>query len=169
MLARVFELQRRGVLHVHPVLAYSTPAERHAARLYVGHLQKWAPYYGFGFVERKLRPTSCRAAAAYLSSYFVTGKRGKLTLQESVRTPNMPRSIVHVSTKLTQETGVTMRELRFRRFVWWIARRLSCEADTARRLAGNMAAGLPLEHGFAPDEYTPSERVMSRLLGHGTP
>jgi len=41
-----------------------------------------------------------------------------MTLRESVTTPDMPRSIVHVSTRLTQRTGVTMRELRFRRFVW---------------------------------------------------
>ena len=32
---------------------------------------------------------------------------------------DMPRSIIHVSTELTQRTGVTMRELRFRRFVWF--------------------------------------------------
>ena len=31
----------------------------------------------------------------------------------------MPSSIVHVSVKLTQETGCTMRLLRFRRFVWF--------------------------------------------------
>jgi hypothetical protein len=30
----------------------------------------------------------------------------------------MPRSIVHVSVKLTQETGCTMRLLRFGRFMW---------------------------------------------------
>ncbi len=33
----------------------------------------------------------------------------------------MPRSIVHVSSRLTQATGCTMRELRFRRFVWRVA------------------------------------------------
>jgi hypothetical protein len=41
-----------------------------------------------------------------------------MTLHESVTTRDMPRSIVHVSTRLTQATGVTMRELRFRRFAW---------------------------------------------------
>jgi hypothetical protein len=41
-----------------------------------------------------------------------------MTLRESVTTPDMPRSIVRVSTGLTQATGITMRELRFRRFVW---------------------------------------------------
>lgn len=33
----------------------------------------------------------------------------------------MPRSIVHLSSRLTQATGCTMRELRFRRFVWSVA------------------------------------------------
>jgi hypothetical protein len=35
MLARVFEMQHRGVLHVHPVLAYGTYAERRTADRYL--------------------------------------------------------------------------------------------------------------------------------------
>jgi hypothetical protein len=59
----------------------------------------------------------------------------------------MPRSIVHVSNRLTQHTGITMRELRFRRFVWvrygglvssgypGVARRLvKAEAERGREL-----------------------------------
>jgi hypothetical protein len=48
----------------------------------------------------------------------VKGRRGKATLWESVRSAAMPRSIVHVSVRLTQETGCTMRLLRFGRYVW---------------------------------------------------
>lgn len=121
LLARVWEEQRRGVLHVHPVIAFSTPAERTAARTYMRHLKELAPRYGFGFPERKLRPTQAKGAAAYLSSYFVTGKKGKEALQDSVRSRAMPRSIIHVSDRLTRATGCTMRELRFRRFVWRVA------------------------------------------------
>ena len=116
MLARVWELQHRGILHVHPVLAFSTPTERAAARSYFGHLAELAGRYGFGHVDRKLEPMRARSAAAYLSAYFVTGREGKLTLQESVRFPYMPTSIVHVSTTLTQASGCTMRALRWRRF-----------------------------------------------------
>lgn len=83
LLARVFELQRRGVLHVHPVLGFKTPAERHAAHLYAEHLSRLAPRYGFGHTERKLQSRSPKRIAAYLSSYFVTGRRGKLSLAES--------------------------------------------------------------------------------------
>jgi len=117
LLTRVWELQHRGVLHVHPVLGFTTASERLAARLYVRHLAALAPGYGFGFVERKERPMAARAAAAYLSAYFVTGSRGKVTLQESVTDRAMPRSIVHVSTALTLRTGCTMRRLRMLRFL----------------------------------------------------
>lgn len=118
LLARVWEQQQRGVLHAHPILAFSTPAERRSARAYVRHLAELAPHYGFGHVERRPPAMEAKAAAAYLSSYFVTGKKGKEALQNSVRSRSMPRSIVHVSLRLTQATGCTMRELRFRRFVW---------------------------------------------------
>lgn len=118
MLCRVWEKQARGVLHVHPVIACATMRQKAAAEYYRARLDEWAGAYGFGFVSRKFRPQPARGAAAYLSAYFCQGKKGKMTLRESVTTPDMPRSIVHVSTALTQATGVTMRELRFRRFVW---------------------------------------------------
>ncbi len=142
LLARVFEKQRRGVLHVHPVLGFKTPAERHAAHLYTRCLSEFASQYGFGFSERKLASRSPKRVAAYLSSYFVAGKKGKLTLQESVMASDMPRSIVHVSTALTQATGVTMRELRFRRFVWFIADRAGCPLDQAREIANQAVEGV---------------------------
>ncbi|HEY8554994.1 MAG TPA: hypothetical protein VIL43_10695, partial [Burkholderiales bacterium] len=117
LLVRVWELQHRGVLHVHPVLGYSTASEKRAAGRYVEHLAELAPKFGFGFVERKHRVLSASAAAAYLSAYFVKGRREKLELRESVMHPAMPRSIVHVSSRLTQATGCTMRRLRLKRFL----------------------------------------------------
>lgn len=118
VLVRVFELQKRGLLHVHPVLAYSTPAERRAADRYVYWLNRLAPNYDFGFVERKKRVRHPRAAAAYLSSYFINGKGRKATLEESVQSGEMPFSIVHVSQRLTKCSGCTMRTLRARRYYW---------------------------------------------------
>jgi hypothetical protein len=118
MVARVWEMQMRGVLHVHPVLAHATARQMVGARCYVQRLAELAPQYGFGFVERKIKPQPAVNAAAYLSSYFVQGRRGKATLWESVRSAEMPRYIVHVSVRLTQETGGTMRLLRFGRYVW---------------------------------------------------
>jgi hypothetical protein len=87
-----------------------------------------SPSAGYG-------PISSRGAAAYVSSYFVTGKKGKEALQQSVLSTDMPRSIIHVSTKLSKQTGVTMRELRFRRFVWYVAREAHCNLEEARMIA----------------------------------
>lgn len=122
LVARVWEMQARGVLHVHPVLAYGTGRQMAGARLYVERLAELAPQYGFGFAERKVRPQPAQNAAAYLSSYFVKGKRGKATLWESARSPAMPRSIVHVSVKLTMQTGCTMRVLRLKRAIHYVWR-----------------------------------------------
>jgi len=166
LLARVFELQRRGVLHVHPVLGFKTPAERHAAHLYAKYLFGLAPRYGFGHTERKLASRSAKRIAAYLSSYFVTGKRGKLSLQDSVMSPEMPRSIIHVSTELTRRTGVTMRELRFRRFVWFLADRLLCPLAEARLIATQARAGT-LDLGV--DVFGPSPRMIAQVLGREPP
>jgi hypothetical protein len=148
LLARVVERQHRGVLHVHPVLGVRTPAERHAAQLYARYLSEFAPQYGFGFTERKLASRSGKRVAAYLSSYFVTGKKGKLSLQESVIAADMPRSIIHVSTELTQKTGVTMRELRFRRFVWFVASKSNI-FQSDMRIAREIALAWR-EHGGVP-------------------
>jgi hypothetical protein len=66
-----------------------------------------------------VKPQPAMNAAAYLSSYFVKGRRGKETLWESTRSGAMPHSIIHVSAKLTQETGCTMRMLRLRRALFY--------------------------------------------------
>ena len=92
LLTRVWEMQKRGVLHVHPVLAYSTAAERRAAERYLQLLGELRQEYGFGFVERKHLVREPKSAAAYLSSYFVAGKGRKASLQESVTSEAMPRS-----------------------------------------------------------------------------
>lgn len=117
MLTRTWEMQRRGVLHAHPVLAFTTAEEQIAARAYLKHLAFYAPMYGFGFVERKQKVMAARSAAAYLSSYFVTGSKKKATLQESVTNPHMPRSIIYVSPRLSMVTGCTMRRLRMVRYL----------------------------------------------------
>ena len=166
MLVRAFERQHRGVLHVHPVLAFTRVEERLAAHLYAEALSRLARDYGFGFTERRLRPISRRGAAAYLSAYFVTGKKGKETLQESVRSPDMPRSIIHVSVELTQRTGVTMRELRFRRFVYYVAREAMTSLEEARTIA-TLAQADALD--LTIDAFVPSPRLLSQVLGRNAP
>ena len=166
LLVRAFEKQRRGLLHVHPVLGIKTPADRHAAHLYARYLFDLAPQYGFGFTERKLHSRSGKRVAGYLASYFVTGRKRKLTLQESVMAPDMPRSIIHVSTELTQKTGVTMRELRFRRFVWFLADRAGCSVAEARIIA-LQAVSNSLD--LSVDVFTPSPRRLAQVLGRQPP
>jgi hypothetical protein len=125
------------------VLPFSSAAEIAAATCYVAKLRELGPHYGFGHIDGQLAKQAmpARAAAAYLSSYFVTGSNRKAVLQESVMSPSMPRSIIHVSSKLTQRTGVTMRELRFRRFVWFLADRFACPLAEARLIATQATAG----------------------------
>ena len=79
-------------------------------------------HYGFGYVERKHQVREPRAAAAYLSSYFISGKGKKISLEESVQSNWLPRSIIHVSTELTKHSGITMRTLRLRRYAWVVWR-----------------------------------------------
>lgn len=122
LLVRVWELQKRGILHLHLVVGYSTLEEKRAADRYVEELSSRAARHGFGFVDRKREVKQPTAAAAYLSSYFVAGRKGKVTLTETVQSERMPRSIVYVAPRLSQLSGLTMRSLRLKRFLW---RRLS--------------------------------------------
>lgn len=117
LVGRVWEFQARGVLHVHPLLGVATPVNRAAADAYLQLLQDLGGKYGFGFSEGRVRRMSGRACAAYVSSYFVGGKGRKLDIRETVRHPEVPGHVVHVSTRLTQRTRVTMRYLRRRRYL----------------------------------------------------
>jgi hypothetical protein len=118
LLARIYELQKRGVLHLHLVVGHTTPAERAAADRYVEELTARSARHGWGFVDRKLEVKEPTAAAAYLSSYFVTGKKRKVSLSETVKSHSMPRSIIYVAPWLSRRSGVTMRSLRLRRYAW---------------------------------------------------
>lgn len=117
MALRVFELQKRGVLHMHPVFEYGTPSQRAAVDFYFETLVPLAQAYGFG-TQHEAVTMPRMEVAAYLSSYFASGTKAKITLTEAVQSNAMPRSIIHVSTRLTCETGITMRALRARRFHW---------------------------------------------------
>lgn len=122
IVARVWEKQRRGLAHLHGVLAVSTPQELTWAQAYVEALRELAPAFGFGFVDgwerlsRKFWPGD--QAGAYLSSYFVSGRGRKASITENVQDGNLPRVLVLVGTHLTQQTGVTMRSLRLARRLW---------------------------------------------------
>lgn len=100
LLARVWEKQKRGLAHVHGVIAVGTPPERAWAKAYVEALRDMSPRYGFGFVDgwekigRKFWPGI--QAGAYLSSYFVRGRGHKAPISETVLATDLPKLIVFV-------------------------------------------------------------------------
>jgi hypothetical protein len=116
LLARVWEKQKRGLAHVHGVVAVGTPIERAWAKAYVEALRDMAPRYGFGFVDgwhkagRKFWPGE--QAGAYLSGYFVRGRGHKAPITDNVLAGDLPPLLVFVSRALTGQTGCTMRSLR---------------------------------------------------------
>jgi hypothetical protein len=122
VLARVWEKQKRGLAHVHGVIAVSTPSERAWAKIYVTALRDLGPRKGFGFVDgwdkigRKFWPGE--QAGAYLSSYFVRGHGRKAPITENVLDGDLPRLVVFVGRHLTERTRCTMRTLRGVRRLW---------------------------------------------------
>ena len=120
--ARVWEKQKRGLAHLHGVLAVTTPAEFRWAEAYVTALREMAPRYGFGFVDgwekisRRFWPGD--QAGAYLSGYFIHGRGGKAPITENVLAGDLPRLVVFVGRDLTSATGCTMRSLRNARRLW---------------------------------------------------
>jgi hypothetical protein len=122
LLARVWEKQKRGLAHVHGVIAVGTPAERFWAKAYVTALREMAPRYGFGFVDgwHKISRTFWpgEQAGAYLSSYFVAGRGKKASLTANVLAGDLPRLVVFIGRDLTSATGCTMRALRNVRRLW---------------------------------------------------
>jgi hypothetical protein len=119
---RVWEKQKRGLAHLHGVVSVQSPAHRQWAEAYVNALRELAPRYGFGFVDgwhkvgRKFWPGV--QAAAYLSSYFIGGRRRKALITENVLAGDLPRLVVFVGRDLTRSTGCTMRSLRHSRRLW---------------------------------------------------
>ena len=75
VLVCVFELQKRGALHAHLALGYTTEAERVFARAFIDSLKKWTPRCGLGFVQGWKQAEQSAAfgsdrAASYLCKYL---------------------------------------------------------------------------------------------------
>lgn len=106
LLAGAWEMQKRGVPHVHVVVPANVRGQ-----LFVKSLNDMAGMYGFGFVDTKLEPRHVMVAAAYLSKYMT--KYG----QDAV-SPLLPKREFWVSRELSIKTGATLRICRFVRS-WW--------------------------------------------------
>jgi hypothetical protein len=111
LLARVWEIQKRGVLHVHLVLACETEPQHRGAAAYARTLSGLARSNGFGHVDRAIKPTSGETAAVYC------GKE----ISETIKASTCPGRVVWISHRLTAITGCTTRALRQRRYSYALA------------------------------------------------
>jgi hypothetical protein len=121
LLVYEWELQGRGVWHLHVVLGMETAIERAWAIEYVRALRELGPRYGFGWVDAKPlrgpRPAA-NGVSGYLSKYLAKRRPdGTLEVTETVRSAG--RTLInYVSRNLTARSGCTMRALRNARIVW---------------------------------------------------
>jgi hypothetical protein len=120
LLAYSWEMQKRGVWHLHVVLGMQTAPEREWARVYVETLRRVGLAKGFGFVDAKPleRPQDARRVAGYLSKYLAKWQPdGTVVVSETVIAAGRTL-LTYVSRDLTTLTGCTMRALRNARLVW---------------------------------------------------
>jgi hypothetical protein len=126
--ANVWSEQRRGVWHVHEALPARTPIELAWSRIVVEYLSRQGRVYGFGFVDRnplgqRGRWTEAEGrgherAARYLARNAATYlSENAAAFAEQTLPGRRLRS--YVSRRLTSSTGVTMRNLRRVRHLWF--------------------------------------------------
>lgn len=135
ILGLAWEYHQRGVLHRHVVVGLETPVERAAAQAYGQRLKLLAGQWGFGLVDTRVNARPSRESAAYISSYFITGKGAKATIRETVKRLDVPPMVVYVSRALTRRTGITMRSLRHQRYLWALSRRYKVDIEGAQAVA----------------------------------
>lgn len=120
VLAYQWELQARGLWHLHFVVGVETPHEAAWASVYVQTMRRLAPAYLFGYVDAKplKRPRPAELCAAYIAKYLTKRQRdGSFGATETVFTAGRTL-LTYVSRQLTGQTGVTMRALRDVRLLW---------------------------------------------------
>lgn len=130
LLVKVWEYQKRGVLHLHLIVPAGCPGELAASKAYVDALAGGAAARGFGFVDRgrlpakgarrssrTLVPVAPGRAAGYCAAYVASAGAGKPGIAEVARRQGVPGAVVYVAQALTRRSGVTMRSLRARRRV----------------------------------------------------
>lgn len=115
-----WELQSRGVWHLHFVVGLETAIERAWATEYVKAMRELGPRYGFGFVDaRPLRsPRPAADCAGYISKYLAKRQDdGSFEVSETVKAAG--RTLLnYVSRRLTARSLCTMRMLRLIRVAW---------------------------------------------------
>ena len=132
VLVCVLELQKRGALHAHLALGYTTDAERVFARAFIDSLKKWTPRCGLGFVQgwkqaEESAMLGNERAASYLCKYLTKDHPPWF-----LRTLKGP--VVTVSRRVIAQSMCTMALLRKTRRLW-AARDGRCDypAGTGKR------------------------------------
>lgn len=108
MIAGAWELQQRGVPHVHIVVMDNVQG-----RMFIDSLKWFATDYGFGFVDTKIEPRHAMVAAGYLAKYIT-----KYDQDEKLASELLPSREYWVSREISQETGATITICRLVR-KWW--------------------------------------------------
>ena len=120
ILAYQWELQARGLWHLHFVVGVETALEMAWATEYVKAMRLLAPTYLFGYVDAKplKRARPADFCAGYVAKYLMKRREdGIFGASETVLTAGRTL-LTYVSRQLTQRTGVTMRALRDARLLW---------------------------------------------------
>lgn len=141
--AKVWEVQERGVDHLHLVVPYCTPGERRRVDVYVQALRELAPRYWFGFVDiRRGWRSGGMGAACYVAKYVSKATRAETS--PHVRRP------MFVGLHLLRRTGVTIRACRYQRYLWVLAHRGGDSEDQERRESEQTPSPLAALPGVAP-------------------
>jgi hypothetical protein len=143
VIAREWEFQKRGVLHMHVVVPMNTAAERRCSQIYVQALDEFRERHGFGFVDRGkgrkrkgvwgrlIERIPQQRAARYLAKYIAAVDGSKLSLGATVTHPDVPGHVTYVGRQLTSRTRITMRTLRDRRFAFCQACAIEAAGEAA--------------------------------------
>jgi hypothetical protein len=161
LLAYGWELQGRGVLHLHLVVGFGTEYERRSAWEYVRALRARTRSHGFGNIDARDRDGKAgkatvfekHRAAGYLSKYL--GKSAQLLEAIGLGRRERPARLFWISPRLTRVTGCIRRRLRRARFLWHIRAGTSIFARAGRlpawfHDAGELAAVQGLLRGVVP-------------------
>lgn len=137
VLAYAWQMQRRGVLHLHLVLGFDTGHERSVAWRYVQELRARAREHGFGFIDARDRDGRAgrstvmepHRAAGYVSRYLSDSSQ----MVEAINAKHRPARLIYVTRRLTRSTSCTMTRLRRARYLYMIrAGRSSIVAEAGR-------------------------------------
>jgi hypothetical protein len=176
LLARAWEPQKRGVPHLHLVFGCSPGPEEEAARAFLEELKRLAPEYDFGWPNDRFEPVHPDQVARYVVTYL-TGRNPsrKSSIRENLSDPRMPRSLLWVAPVLTQATLVTMRRLRYAR---WVLAAIRNPSGCYPRLYGQLAVdvarvcaridrrrGPPRDEDDPPPDHLPYFRAIRVMRG----